>query len=94
MMRLYANGMVADLMCDRCGAHVDELWRTSERYPGWKGEEHDREMWVCRPCMDGRRTSRALSAREMFRHGASVREVAGHFGVSETTARKWRERYR
>jgi transposase-like protein len=40
------------------------------------------------------RLRRAEMIRRIIEDGQPVREVAGGFGVSERTARKWRTRYR
>ena len=93
MMRIHANGQVAELACDRCGARVATLVRTWQDYPGWGETTERRELWVCRHCMGGLRTSRAVTARDMFKRGATVEEVADELGVSERTARKWLRQY-
>lgn len=93
MMRIHANGQVAELACDRCGARVATLVRTWRDYPGWGDTTERRELWVCRDCMGRLRTSRDVAARNMFKRGATVAEVAEELGVSTQTAKKWLRRY-
>ena len=86
MMRVYANGQVAEMRCDMCGKQVTKLWRTWQDYPEWGEATERREIWACERC-------RAVAARTLFKRGASDAEVANRFNVSVGTVRRWRQDY-